>query len=154
MDDLTQQLRERITAKALRTGLFHDMVDAIMQDVQVWHEVQARVRERSAYEQGWYDRHDTTIDHAVMAGSRVHARFPLPTRTREVLREEPVPGTDYPALCVTGGVLCSVNPNGTRTPRQIAPSDFTTMRHALDLYNCPTRTETVPVDESNPWGDG
>jgi hypothetical protein len=84
-------------------------------------------------------------------------RYPLPKRTRRVLREEPVPGSDKP------DVVYSVTPGGAlriRTSKHagwevptIYAYDFDLMAHALDLRDNPYRTEEVEADEANPWGD-
>ena len=82
--------------------------------------------------------------------------YPLPARTRQVLREEPVPNgqADWLRYRWHEGQLQS---QGTRGDpwyaAYVEPSDFALMRHALDLHDNPYRTEQVPGYESNPWGE-
>ena len=78
--------------------------------------------------------------------------YPLPSRTRQVLREEPVPGTGHPLFRVHEGMLQVLD----GSYRECYPTgrQFALMAHALDLYDNPTRTEQVSADESDPWGEG
>jgi hypothetical protein len=90
-------------------------------------------------------------------GPSIRARYPLPTRTRQVLREEQVPGreTEFTVYRVMEGVLQS---HALKHPHwanaYVPPDDFDLMRHALDLHDSPYLTEEVPADESDPWGEG
>lgn len=91
--------------------------------------------------------------------------YPLPTRTRQVLREEPVPGRRHSCLFrVRDGVL-ERNCNGDTGDKalwelhadicMVPPvGAWDLMAHALDLHANPYRTEQVPADESDPWGEG
>lgn len=86
-------------------------------------------------------------------------RYPLPKRTKKVLREEPVglvangPGLYYRWVdgyleCGTPGVVSS-----WRKVHAIdnGPRGFALMRHAINLHDNPYRTIEVEADESNPW---
>jgi hypothetical protein len=141
---MSEKLRERIKAEY---GLVDDLLDPIMDDVLLWHEADARQRERAAFE----------------VAARIYAdddspdsqsRYPMPQRTREVLREEPVPGTEWPKFRWMGGQLEVRHSISEWISCSVAASDHTLMRHALDLHDRPTRTETVPVDPDDPWGEG
>lgn len=160
MDDLTPQLRERIRSRLeidLDRVLPPITLDAIIQDVRVWHEVQAVKRERAAYVVGASEEYAEGFGRYGLRPTRERAvqSYLMPTRTREVLREEPLPNGDRePPFRVKGGTLeWCVSPGRWITYGSISAGDFALMRHALDLHDNPTRTEVVPVDEGNPWGD-
>lgn len=79
-------------------------------------------------------------------------KFTLPARTRQVLREEPVPGTDRPLYRVEHGCLRVFSNLREWVPSPpIGNASFALMAHALDLHANPYRTEQVPADESDPW---
>lgn len=125
-----------------------EVLDRIMADVEVFGVLKAR--------EGWEELRvaaglsDTTYGPApVKSAARL---FPLPMRTRKVLREEPVPGSDGPLYRWKGNMLqCNHDTRAWEPAHTISPSDAALMRHALDLHDNPYRTEEVPADENNPW---
>lgn len=94
-------------------------------------------------------------------------KFPLPTRTRQSLREEPVPGEGEgaPLFRVRDDVLeWTPNPSGNVAGKRwhayaawyAGKTDtraWGRIAHALDLHANPYRTYEVPGDESDPWGE-
>lgn len=91
-------------------------------------------------------------------GPAIRNAFPLPTRTRQVLREEPAPGSISPLYRVRDGVaelLVTWSAVSGWVPLgDLSGQRFGTMRHLLDLHANPYRTEDVPGDEGDPWGEG
>lgn len=77
--------------------------------------------------------------------------LPLPTRTRQVLREEPVPGTVIPVFRVCAAQLEVQRNDGSWARYDVLGHNLAVMRHALDLYDNPYRTLEEPADETNPW---
>jgi hypothetical protein len=102
---------------------------------------------------------DTTEAVAERRGQEAARRYPLPKRTRQVLREEPVPGdaVPVPMYRFNGGLQRHyVHPSGRtewNAVYEISANDYRLMAHALDLLANPYRTEEMEADESNPWGD-
>lgn len=69
---------------------------------------------------------------------------------------EPMPGTVGPVYRWQNDVLEVQTFTGGWTRESLYPSagNLDVLRHALDLCDRPTRTEAVPVDPDDPWGEG
>jgi len=163
-DPLLEKVRERISAH-VSNGDFHfgnahaETMDAIAADV----ETALVLARREGYVTGAVKEAQTGTATFVSCMENVAApkQYPLPTRTRQVLREEPVPGQYDRIYRVRGGRLeCRGVELGAEWSGiewhavPVQPVDFQLMRHAIDLHDNPYRTEEVPADESDPWGEG
>jgi hypothetical protein len=126
----------------------------IMRDVEVYGSLMAREGFKEGA--GWLA---DSRNHNTPFNTAASERYPI-MHTRRVLREEPVPGSGEGAPVYRwnrsfgGGRLESSRGAGYMwDSRDLRSHEVGVMRHALDLHNEPYRTEEVPADESNPWGD-
>jgi hypothetical protein len=148
-DPLLDKVRERIEA-AVTTELgqthYPDLLDALSRVVEV--ALALARREGYHYRAGFGAYRGEFVEESMKA-----VAYPIPTRTREVLREEPVPGTNRPIYRWHDGRLESSGDGVCYGPAPVGCRDAALMRHALDLHDRPTRTEEIPADESDPWGE-
>jgi hypothetical protein len=146
---------DRLISSGSATTYAAGVRDLIMDDVDLYCEVQAVKRERAAYERGVrVFAPECGADKALAMRN-----YPMPSRTREALREEPVPGTDNPLYRFSNGMIevAVRNPNGSQAPWErccTCEVGSQKLMHWADLHDNPTRKETVPVDENDPWGEG
>jgi hypothetical protein len=162
---IEQKLRERIgrgLARGMGQPISAGVVDAVMADTLVWHEADAARREQSAFCQGalhgWHRAVSAADGEGFVTASAPAAaaeRYPLPKRTRRVLREEPVPGYSAPTFrCRDGKVEWShASHHGWQPYLAVGTDNFSLLRHLLDLHDNPCREVEEPTDEANPWGD-
>jgi hypothetical protein len=124
-------------------------INAIMADVEVYGVLMAR---RGYVSGAIHETSNGTFSYREMLDNVAAPKaFPLPTRTRQVLREEPDPAMGGHLYRYRDGVYEVSSPEdgvwGTcthwPTPERVA------LWHSLK-HN-PYRTEEVPADESNPW---
>ncbi len=154
--DWTTELRVRVN-KHLAVAIYGDDDGAkltvalrrIMADVGVF----GVLKTREGYELGLR----TGFNPSSAFDEHARREFPLPMRTRQVLREEQVPDADglyyrWNPDFGSGRFECAEAPgNPIWSPRQIASYESGVLRHAMDLLDNPYRTEQVPADENNPW---
>jgi hypothetical protein len=154
--DWTAELQRRISKHLawLSAGGGHapavdTALDRIMADVEVFGVLKAR--------EGYTGKAIAGFSGSVTsyAEERLTQLFPLPMRTRQVLREEPVPRhrpdlEPYTLLFRWKNALES-RQGGQWELHPIDPTDLPLMKHAVDLAENPYRTEQVPADENNPW---
>lgn len=153
--DIMEKLRERVTKHYMgQRNSYTECVDAIMADV----EIALVLARREGFEAGARWMNGGTIPHVNPVVHRTAERYPLPTRTRRVLREEPDPYNSCHWRVVDGKVQYTawrfnewqwIDDDGEHG------SIVTPERAVLwaDLYANPYREETVEVDPDNPWGE-
>lgn len=148
-DAILDKVRER-AARHLSVHPDYPPIDAILADVETALVLKARevyMRDHAF---------EPNIEPAMLRNMAAQAH-PLPTRTVQRLREEPVPGgnADWLLYRWNEGQLQSQGVRGDPWyAAHIEPGDVALMRHALDLHAKPYRKETVPGDERDPWGEG
>lgn len=147
MSTIEQQVRERIARRVDAASVpthatAQALFDGIMEDVQVAL-VLAR-REAIRHYGGIHNSH---------AAKWIAEAHPLPKRTRQVPREEPVPGEDFPPLAIRYRWVGHLEMRHASLwqPAEVHCSDVGLMRHALDLHDNPYRTEEYEPDENDPW---
>lgn len=156
-DELLAKVRERVWAQLHRvvdSEVLQAKLDAVMADVETAL-VLAR-REAYAESMRCMAREGTQGADAAFREQHAAYLYPLPTRTRQVLREEPVPGTRSPFYRWHNGRLEFLAGRAWGSSSSVTRNDdghVPLMRHALDLHDNPYRTEQVPADERDPWGE-
>jgi hypothetical protein len=162
--DWTAELRRLISKRlawvALERGnpaALDAALDKIMADVEVYGVLKAREGYTKGAVEETQNGTSTFVDYLRVTAAPEH--FPLPARTRQVLREEPIPGTTSPRYRFSKGEL---EAQGWRqgdagwgewfgcSNRAITIAHI---EHFYDVAHNPYRTEQVPVDENNPWPD-
>lgn len=147
---LRDRLRARLWRRMADDGPVSDrMIDGVMRDVDVY----AALCAREGFARGWRAR----VPGIMALSSPETEYYPLPKRTRQVLREEPIPGYSSPFYRLyrvsDGELQRTTGADNKWEPAVINSADFELMAHAINLRANPYRTEEVEADESNPWGD-
>lgn len=160
--DWTAELQERIAAHidelAERAASMGDTnleptLSRIMADIEVFGVLKAR----EGYEEC---RRQARTSRGYNDVSGVEFTFPLPTRTRQVLREEPDPSGSLAEWRWNGRL--EYRPNAGRSWFALGADEgegrvFAPHPERIDLWHSlkhqPFRTEQLPADENNPWPD-
>jgi hypothetical protein len=160
MASIEEQLRDRIQMHRRQADGCYDRMDAIMADVETAIVLAERDAFRAGAVTGYAEgrHHPGSYNWANIA----REQFPLPKRTREVLREVRDPHNDTLVWRCAEGLLQCRQLNTDEWLPLITGSRFANDAHGLsperirrwaDLLDNPTRTEEVEADEANPWGD-